>query len=69
MEAFTGLLAVLILLAIYFLPTIIATFRGHKNALGVGLLNLFLGWTLFGWVGALIWSVLAESEHTRTNDF
>lgn len=52
-----GLLIILFTLACYFLPLIVALHRGHSNALGIGLLNFFLGWTLLGWVGALIWSV------------
>lgn len=42
--------------ALYFLPTIVASTRGHLSALGIFLLNLFLGWTLIGWLLALIWS-------------
>jgi predicted RNA-binding Zn-ribbon protein involved in translation (DUF1610 family) len=40
---------------LYFLPTIL----GHKkqHATGIILLNIFLGWTLLGWLGALIWAV------------
>jgi hypothetical protein len=41
---------------IYFLPTVIALIRGHLSGLAIFLLNLFLGWTLLGWIIALIWS-------------
>ena len=41
---------------IYFLPTVIALARGHLSTLAIFLLNLFLGWTLIGWLIALIWS-------------
>jgi len=51
------LLLVLILALIYFLPTFIAYSRGHKNTLAIFILDLFLGYTLVGWVGALIWAV------------
>ncbi|MEB4212315.1 superinfection immunity protein [Mycobacterium sp. 94-17] len=44
---------VLLALAFYFLPTIIAALRGIPNALSVAVINLFLGWTLLGWVAAL----------------
>jgi len=44
---------------IYFLPTIIATNRKHPNALPIFILNFFLGWSLIGWVAALIWSLIA----------
>ncbi len=46
--------------ALYFLPSMIAIFRGHRNALGLLVLNLFLGWTLVGWVIALVWSLYQE---------
>jgi hypothetical protein len=49
----------LLVLATYFLPTIVATVRNHPATLPIFLLNLSLGWTLLGWVGALIWSALA----------
>jgi hypothetical protein len=41
---------------LYFLPTVIALIRGHLSGLAIFLLNLFLGWTLLGWIIALIWS-------------
>jgi hypothetical protein len=49
-------LAVLALL--YFLPTIIASNRGHE-VLGVLLLNFFFGWTGIGWLALLLWSLLS----------
>ncbi|MBF8805379.1 superinfection immunity protein [Pseudomonas asiatica] len=45
------------LVALYFLPMIIAWSRGHHNKAPIFLLNLFLGWTGLGWLAALIWSV------------
>lgn len=47
----------LILLALYLLPTIIAMSRRHLNAGAILALNLLLGWTLLGWVLALVWSL------------
>ena len=43
---------------LYFLPAIIG--RDKRDATGIFLLNLFLGWTVIGWVLALIWAVSAE---------
>jgi Superinfection immunity protein len=40
----------------YFLPFIVALARGKRDLLGIFLLNFFLGWTLIGWVVALIWA-------------
>lgn len=44
----------------YFLPWAVAATRGKSNSGGIGLLTLFLGWTLVGWVVAL---VMACSAH------
>jgi hypothetical protein len=53
------LLIVLIVMGIlfvpYFIPSIIA--RKKVNFTGILLLNIFLGWTLLGWVIALIWAI------------
>ena len=58
-DAVVGLLALGFLFAAYFFPAIIAALRGHHNALAIFLLNLFFGWTFFGWLGALIWAATA----------
>src|ERR1700674_3627300 len=47
---------------LYFLPTVVALIRGHLSALAVFLLNLFLGWTLIGWIIALIWSCTGNTS-------
>ena len=54
-----GLLLWLIATATYLLPTIVAVARKHPNKMAIILINIFLGWTFVGWLGALIWSVLA----------
>ncbi|RJP30025.1 MAG: superinfection immunity protein [Candidatus Omnitrophota bacterium] len=60
MQNFTvlGLLAVILIFSLYFLPTLIAFLRQHKNKLAIFLLNLLLGWTVLGWVISLVWSVM-----------
>ena len=42
---------------LYFLPTIIAALRHTHNATGILLLNLFLGWTIVGWVVAFLMAI------------
>lgn len=49
-----------LLLALYFAPTIVAAFRGHRQGGPILALNLLLGWTLVGWVVALVWSLSAD---------
>jgi Superinfection immunity protein len=59
----TGMVAVFTLaivagaLCLYFLPWGIAAHRHHPNIVGIAVLNFFLGWSLIGWVIALIWAV------------
>lgn len=49
-----SLFALAAVAALYFLPTIIANTRGHQNTGGVFLINLLLGWSVIGWVIALV---------------
>ena len=60
MQNFTmlELLLVVLIFTFYFLPTLIAFLSNHKNKLAIFLLNLLLGWTILGWVGSLVWSVM-----------
>lgn len=60
MQNFTilELFLVVLIFAFYFLPTLIAFLRQHKNKLAIFLLNLLLGWTVLGWVVSLVWSVM-----------
>ena len=48
----------LLMLLLYFLPSIIG--RDKKDATGIFLVNLFLGWTLIGWVVAFIWACASD---------
>ncbi|HEV2462263.1 MAG TPA: superinfection immunity protein [Acidobacteriaceae bacterium] len=42
--------------AIYILPVIVAVFRGHHNRMPIILVNILLGWTVIGWIVALVWA-------------
>jgi hypothetical protein len=44
----------------YFLPTILAFARNKRDTTAILLLNLFLGWTMIGWVVALVWAVKTD---------
>jgi len=48
-----GGLAGIALIAAYFAPVIVAHFRHVPNQGSVFVIDLFLGWTLVGWVVAL----------------
>ena len=51
-----------VLALLYFLPTIIASNRGHHVA-GILLLNLFLGWTGIGWIVMLLWALISDPPY------
>jgi Superinfection immunity protein len=44
----------------YFLPTILAFARNKRDTTSILLLNFFLGWTMIGWVVALVWAVRTD---------
>ena len=46
----------------YFLPSMIAVARSHRNAMPIFILNLFLGWTFLGWIIALVWCFTAQDR-------
>ena len=65
----TGLTLVVFMVfsvVVYFLPLVIAFYRKHPQILAIGLLNLFGGWTVLGWVGALVWSATAIQKPANT---
>lgn len=49
-------------LLIYFLPSMIAEAKKKKNRAAISVLNFFLGWTMIGWVIALIWAVMEDDK-------
>ena len=51
-----GLFFSIVILALYFLPSMIAYNRKVKSIGSLVVVNIFLGWTFIGWVVALSWS-------------
>jgi hypothetical protein len=47
-------------LGAYLLPTLVSWMRHHPHTASIGILNLLLGWTLLGWVGAMVWAASAR---------
>jgi hypothetical protein len=46
--------------AMYFLPSIVAIVRNKRDTTAILLLNLFLGWSVIGWIVALVWAVKTD---------
>jgi len=53
-------------IAVYFFPALVAFHGGKRNRGAILVLNLFLGWTLLGWVGSLIWAMVAPREISQS---
>jgi hypothetical protein len=46
-----------LLLLFYLIPTIVALIRGHRSVLAIGFVNVVLGWSVIGWLWAMIWAL------------
>lgn len=60
-ELVVGLLTWAVIIAMYWLPSIVALSRGAKHLAGVAIVNGTLGWTGLGWIGALTWAVSSDA--------
>lgn len=49
-------------LLIYFIPIVIAMLRRHPHFIAIAVVNLFYGWTIIGWFGALAWAISSKEE-------
>jgi hypothetical protein len=62
-----GFLFSFFIFTIYFLPFLIALIRNHIDSTAIFVLNLFLGWTFFGWVVALVWAVKKFDANSKNS--
>jgi hypothetical protein len=53
-----GMAALALCIGLYFLPAILG--RKKRNVTAIFTLNLLLGWTVIGWVVALVWALTVE---------
>ena len=53
------LVLALVAITAYLLPLIIAASRSHPNTMAIATLNILLGWTMLGWIAALVWALTA----------
>lgn len=60
---FMQTLFIILLLLIYFLPSILAFKNNKYNPWKVVLFNILLGWTVFGWIIALALAVKSPEDN------
>jgi hypothetical protein len=49
-----------LVLGVYLLPSALALARRHRNRDAVIALNVLAGWTIVGWVIALVWAAYRD---------
>lgn len=55
-------MTLLFIIFAYFIPTVVAVVGRHRQAGAIGVLNVFLGWTVVGWVVALVWACMEDKN-------
>lgn len=50
----------LAIIAVYFMPSLLANHRKHKNQTPIILVNMVLGWTLIMWFVCLVWATTSN---------
>jgi len=51
-----------LIVAVYFLPSLVALGRRNPDITSVFLINLWLGWTVIGWITAIGWALDRKSQ-------
>lgn len=51
---------------LYFAPGLNASLARHHNAAAIWALNILLGWTVLGWIAAMVWSFTAPDPSKRS---
>jgi hypothetical protein len=59
-----GILLAILLIA-YFLPAFIGYSRRHPSCHAILALNIFLGWTLLGWVVSIVWALKSHKSKVQ----
>jgi hypothetical protein len=59
------LIIIVIVFCLYFIPTFVAFSRKHQFKWIIFLINLFTGFTFFGWVGALVWALIDTDQNPQ----
>ena len=49
------------LLALYLLPIYEANRRKHPKLVPIALVDILLGWTIIGWIGAYVWALRIQA--------
>lgn len=56
------IIAVILGVLVYVIPTLVAWSMSSKGIRWVAIINVLLGWTVIGWIIALIWALVASKD-------
>ena len=56
----------LVVFALYLIPYYVAIGNRKRNATAIGALNVLLGWTVIGWIAALVWALSKDAANLET---
>ncbi|MDE2991007.1 MAG: superinfection immunity protein [Chloroflexota bacterium] len=65
MDGSGAFLITIVSIVVYMCPTIIGFIRGQPNKWAIAALNVLLGWTVIGWIVALVWSLSAPTRQVE----
>jgi hypothetical protein len=57
-------LLMILAIALYFMPTIVAGYRHHSSLFLIVVLNILFGWTMLGWLLLLVWACFGDQYST-----
>jgi len=57
---FVWIVSVIFGISVFLLPTIVAVVGRKRNTTAILALNVLGGWTIVGWVVALVWAFVAQ---------
>ena len=52
----------------YLLPAVISIVRRTGHGVAIRVINIFFGWTVLGWIAALIWSIVEAPQKSTMDD-
>jgi len=59
-EIWTPICVTAIVVFVYIIPTILG--RKKRKSAAIAVLNIYLGWTVIGWIVALVWASLGDRD-------
>lgn len=51
-----------VLVAVWLVPAFVARYRGHRSALAITMLTVLLGWSVIGWIIAMVWACTGDDR-------